>query len=242
MAPLNSTFASYLDEKLSVGALDTFLEQLKMLKMLKMLKETYSGPEERGNLLVLIYEQDAAADISIAYQKICNLLSVDPANFEPIFGIQSRERIESTANVSKWIGSGTFDQIRANSAYFPAICKTQTSGITQNGEVFSKGDIMVERDASHLTVIRNPDLHTERRFLNYYETVSTELTAYEFSALTERHFSKALVGFREQLNDELSEWHPDLMQMPRIESVIPYPAPFLWATFQQGFWNWRAHV
>lgn len=214
-APMKGTFQTYLEEKQKHGNLTAFTDQLSALQQI------YAKTEERDNLLVLVYERDVAPDISIAYEKICNLLSIDPSDFLPIKGIKSNERTESVEIIRSWEGPGTFKNVRTNRAYFPAVYQTKTDGVSESGDAFSKGDIIIERDATHLSVIRNPDIEAKRRFLDYYDSVSTSMTLDDVADLTERYFKEAMTRLQQQLGEDVPEWRADEIQLPQTEWVVP---------------------
>ncbi|MCF1709615.1 hypothetical protein L0V05_12400 [Tabrizicola sp. J26] len=215
LPPATGSFEAYLEERQSSGKLVTFEDQVRFLK------RTFWGPIARRNLLILIYERDVGPDLSIAYSKICNLLSIDPANFEPIRGITSSERIESQEIVTEWRGPGTLADIRANRAYLPAVYRVDSDGVSQKGDSFSRGDIIIERDPRHISVIRNLDVATKRRYLGHYESMTTSLTIDEVVELNARFFRNATSELSRLLGGSIVEWEEGRLNPPKIEKVQP---------------------
>lgn len=215
LKPIAITFEQYLEDKKVLGKLDVLEGSLKRLKHI------YSNPSVRHNLLMLIYERDISPDISVAYQKICQLLSIDPANFVPIKGILSNERTESIEVIRRWAGPGTFKNVKANRAYFPAIYRAKSAGESESGEIFSPGDIIVERDAANISVFRNPDLRIERKFLEYYDKVSTDLSVEQVSSFTEEYFQESIKGLKMQLEEDVPEWNISALKFPDVEIISP---------------------
>lgn len=215
LAPIAGTFEKYLEDARNAERLTTFEAQLNRLKRI------YWNPFNRKRLLVLVYERDVGPDLSIAYEKICQLLGIDPANFEPIKGIKSSERVETDKVVTEWSGASTFSDIKANRAYLPAVYRATSDGVSQSGDAFSAGDIIIERDASHVTVVRDPSEEELDRFLNYYDRVSLELTRDEVSDLTERYFKASVGNLMRHFGGDLPEWQPSKLALPAIERVEP---------------------
>jgi hypothetical protein len=216
LSPITETFQKYLDDSQKNNHLFSVFDQLSQLKQI------YSKQSDKKNLLVLIYERSVLRDISVAYAEICRFLCVDPANFEPLVdGIVSSERRESSESISSWNDIGTFAKLKANRSYLPAIYSASSAGESEGGERFSRGDIIIERDSANISVIRNPSLADQKKYLEYYAAVTTDLSVAQAGELTDRYFDETIQRTEEQLEQVVPEWRPCELNLPEIEWVEP---------------------